>query len=108
MAAEEEIKEINDHPKEEIRPLTANELVTPAKSRVDWLDDLQGVSQSDETDSNMPILERYQKHLKNTVGILGAISQLKRKQTPSSLGASSESSYFKSDKPPKDDESDFL
>ena len=40
MAAEEEIKEINDHPKEEIRPLTANELVTPAKSRVDWLDDL--------------------------------------------------------------------
>ena len=81
MAAEQEFKEINDLPnevsnqaKEDIRPLTANELVAPAKSQVDWLDELQGVSQSDETDSNMPILERYQKHLKNTVGILGAIS----------------------------------
>ena len=81
MAAEQELKELNDLPnevsnqaKEEIRPFTANELVAPAKSQTDWLDDLQGVSQSDETDSNMPILERYQKHLKNTVGILGAIS----------------------------------
>ena len=47
MAAEQEFKEINDLPnevsnqaKEEIRPLTANELVAPAKSQVDWLDDL--------------------------------------------------------------------
>ena len=66
------------------------------------------MSASDETDSNMPILERYQKHLKNTVGILGAIKQIKRKNTPSSFGASSESSYIKSQKPPQDSESDLL
>ena len=42
---------INADANMEIRPLTANEKVTPVKSQVDWLEDLQGVSASDETDS---------------------------------------------------------
>ena len=51
FAAEEEMKMINADANMEIRPLTANEKVTPVKSQVDWLEDLQGVSASDETDS---------------------------------------------------------
>ena len=40
FAAEEEMKMINADANMEIRPLTANEKVTPVKSQVDWLEDL--------------------------------------------------------------------
>ena len=69
----EDAKEDMRSPNKYDRPVT-----TPAKNRANWLAEMQGISET--TDSQMSLINRYQKHLTATMGILGAIGNLKRRE----------------------------
>ena len=99
--------DIND----EMRPKTAVEEHNRAQLQTavisnykNWYDELQ----SSDTDSNMPVLARYQKHLTKTMGILGAVDKLKKRESEGFMESSSESDFFKSDKHATKDSDDIL